>query len=158
MMGEPARLAHAGDLVGDIVEKRVVDLALRRGERRRPDLNHERTQMGSKLPLARPMVFVGTAALARGGIVDFSLVHQMSSSSNASSAVADSNSNARPTMRISSPSAGARLLKRLLHADALEAVLQERDGVLVFPVGLHNHALNLAALHAEDAVGELGAP
>ena len=43
--------------------------------RRRADLNHERAQMGGKLPLARAMVFVGTAALARGGIVDFSLVH-----------------------------------------------------------------------------------
>ena len=31
--------------------------------------------MGGKLPLALPMVFVGTAALTRGGIVDFSLVH-----------------------------------------------------------------------------------
>ena len=31
--------------------------------------------MGSKVRLAHPMVFVGTAALARGEIVDFSLVH-----------------------------------------------------------------------------------
>ena len=34
-------------------------------------------------------------------------------------------------------------------------MLQEGDGILVFPVRLDNHALNLATLHAEDAVGEL---
>ena len=73
--GREARLAHASDLARDIVEKRVIDLALRRGKRRRADLNHKRTQMGSKVRLVQPMVFAGTAALARGGIVDFSLVH-----------------------------------------------------------------------------------
>ena len=31
--------------------------------------------MGSKVRLARPMVFADTAALARSGIVDLGLVH-----------------------------------------------------------------------------------
>ena len=48
-----------------------------------------------------------------------------------------------------------RLLERLLDAHALEAMLQKHHGLLVFPIALHHHALDLSAHHAEHALGEL---
>ena len=48
----------------------------------------------------------------------------------------------------------ARLEQFLFQAQAIEAMLQERQRLVVFPVGLHNHALDLHAFHAEDAIGK----
>ena len=76
--GRETRLAHTCHLAGDVIEERVVDLALRRGERRGADLDHERTQMGGKLPLAdvaRLAALMRLAPLARCGNVDPGLVH-----------------------------------------------------------------------------------
>ena len=57
-------------------------------------------------------------------------------------------------MRISSPSQAPAASSALSTPNALEAVLQERDGLLVFPVGLHDHALHARADHAEHVLGK----
>ena len=147
----PSRLPHACDLVGHAVQIGIVDRGLAGGERGGPYLDDEPPHLADARRNAcarRP----GT--LPR--LLRLPAAHR-SNSLNASSALfADSNSKERPTMRISSPSTAPARSSADSTPRRFRRCCRNETASLVLPVGLHHHALHLAALHAEHPASQVG--